>query len=260
MKTRTRVKSPGLSATDKNRSPRFTRVIIGTFLFVIFWWIIANYSIEHYIFLLLFVMPIMYIWDLLLNYIYKKFWFLQIYTYSFLILFFILYIFTSLNFFLYVWLIYFLIQSFVKYVFFLHRTSLLRQELREKERKAKESFDTFVGSKNFLNHHNYFNSPREVLAYKKSKKRNLFRDASKASKVLWLLFLGAMLQQLITWEIDIVMMLLIIWAISWIAWILFACISLWKYTIQFKYKKFKIYQAKISTSDYIERKNKIFFY
>jgi hypothetical protein len=151
----------------------------------------------------------------------------------------------------------------LKYYFnYLTRWKALQQGNRLLSIVSKQDhFSLLLKNKNFLNHHNYFNSQGNQNIYKKNiLKKNILWGIKMSLLISWFIILW--------WVGEILSaktsLLDILWIFTWlfifIAFILTIKVF-WNYFMKIRNKAHKIYQEKhITNKKFITHKSKIFFY
>ncbi len=158
-------------------------------------------------------------------------------------------------------IIYSFFIAFIRYIFFLEKNHILREIVYRKKAKQKWKFKILLEDRNFENHHNYFISTKNSIHYKNSTLKKRIINFIISSSILPFFMFISRISELISWEITL----------KWLIWIsvvlfLIIVISRWiahsiKRIFTWTHKQVKmLYQANMDTSQYIEYRNKIFFY
>lgn len=159
----------------------------------------------------------------------------------------------------------FIIIFFTPFIFKdLIKLNKFKRELKREDKILKsltrDSFHIILKDKNFLNHHNYFNSQKKQKSYKRSLLKKSILFSIKTGCIMSFVFFVTILFQTIDQE-HIFQAAFSISGVIFIIWSIIGVISsLFNYYRKIHRKIIKIFQTKNTWDKYVETKNKVFFY
>jgi len=265
MKTRTRHKA---DKSEKYNTSIIVWFFITAFLYWIFWDAIADVSMILYLIWLFAITPLYFLLLVSIQKIYEqsscksiKYWVYLLFISVLLIL----YIFTQYSIFLYAMIGLSAIVGIINYIPYLEIKHSKKLSLLQSRSKNRRIFKSYLKSKNFLNHHNYYSSPENEAFYKKSIWKQGVMSYVVGSGFISFIIIMSGLEDILKWSMSL-------WSVFWMYIMLFLGIMfIWVIIFLYKYitrilfwnknkKQLKFYQVKMNTKSFIHYKNKIFFY
>lgn len=248
----------------RNINPAIKWGLVISFFYSIFWWVLIENYQTLYITWLFVIFPTFYAWYTLIQKLKKELSqkaFKYAITLIFNVVILICYLITFNSVFLFLFIFCSIILAFFTYIPYLQ----IKYEKRISQYKIhayhKSIFNSLLKDKNFLHHHNYYNSPKLRSIYKRKKQKENFKSFIISASIIPIFILLWWVESLLNWNISWLWYLWMFFVFFWIMTFSKILGFSVKYILgKNKWDKISIYQKKIDVDKHITYRKKIFFY